>query len=126
MTGTKEETTMGEGFAAVGLHRPSRPENIGGVLRAADVYGVELVVLGGGTLPPDALGHPTDTTQAWRRIPVVFAADVLDALPEACVCSISRTSPSRSPARPSSSGASPTAIAGSFAIRAIASSKSPT
>ena len=42
---------MTEGFAAVGLHRPSRPENIGGVFRAADVYGVRLVVLGGGEPP---------------------------------------------------------------------------
>ena len=57
---------MTEDFAAVALHRPSRPENIGGVLRAADVYGVELVVLGAGELPPEPLGHPTDTTQAWR------------------------------------------------------------
>ena len=59
---------MRETFAAVALHRPSRPENIGGVFRAADVYGVRLVVLGGGELPPDPLGHPTDTAQAWRRI----------------------------------------------------------
>ena len=73
---------MTEDFAAVALHRPSRPENIGGVLRAADVYGVELVVLGGGELPPEPLGHPTDTTQAWRRIPVVYADVVLDALPD--------------------------------------------
>ena len=76
---------MTEGFAAVALHRPSRPENIGGVLRAADVYGVALVVLGGGALPPDPLGHPTDTTQAWRRIPVVFSDDVLTGLPGWCV-----------------------------------------
>ena len=76
---------MTEGFAAVALHRPSRPENIGGVLRAADVYGVALVVLGGGALPPDPLGHPTDTTQAWRRIPVVFSDDVLTGLPDWCV-----------------------------------------
>ena len=55
---------MTKEFAAVALHRPSRPENIGGVLRAADVYGVELVVLGGGKLPIEPLGHPTDTTQA--------------------------------------------------------------
>ena len=71
---------MAAEFAAVALHRPSRRENIGGVLRAADVYGVELVVLGGGALPPEPLGHPTDTTQAWLRIPVVFADVVLDAL----------------------------------------------
>ena len=72
-------------FAAVALHRPSRPENIGGVLRAADVYGAELVVLGGGEPPPQPLGHPTDTTHAWRRIPVVFADEVRDALPDECV-----------------------------------------
>ena len=55
---------MAAEFAAVALHRPSRPENIGGMLRASDVYGVELVVLGGGELPPEPPGHPTDTTQA--------------------------------------------------------------
>ena len=76
---------MREGFAALALHRPSRPENIGGVFRAADVYGVKLVVLGGGELPPEPLGHPTDTTEAWRRIPVAFADEVLDVLPEECV-----------------------------------------
>ena len=61
-------------FVAVALHRPSRRENIGGLLRAADGYGVELVVLGGGAVPPEPLGHPTDTTQAWLRIPVSMAA----------------------------------------------------
>lgn len=80
-----ERTPMREGFAALALHRPSRPENIGGVFRTADVYGVKLVVLGGGELPPEPLGHPTDTTQAWRRTPVAFADEVLDALPEECV-----------------------------------------
>ena len=73
---------MDEEFAAIALHRPSRPENVGGVFRAADVYGVQLVVLGGGDLPPEPLGHPTDTTKAWLRIPTVFADEVLDALPE--------------------------------------------
>ena len=50
---------MREGFVALALHRPNRPENIGGVFRAADVYGVRLVVLGGGELPPGPLGHRT-------------------------------------------------------------------
>ena len=76
---------MTEAFAAVAVHRPSRPENIGGVLRAADVYGVALVVLGGGALPPDPLGHPTETTQAWHCIPVVFSDEMLTALPDQCV-----------------------------------------
>ena len=35
--------------------------------------------------PPEPLGHPTDTTQAWRRIAVKFADEVLDVLPEQCV-----------------------------------------
>ena len=81
----REETPMKKDFAAVALHRPSRPENIGGVFRAAYVYRVKLVVLGGGELPPEPLGHPTDTTHAWRRIPVKFADEVLDALPKRCV-----------------------------------------
>ena len=54
-----EETPTTEAFEAVALHDRSRRENIGGVLRAADMYGV---VLGGGALPPDPLGHPTETT----------------------------------------------------------------
>ena len=74
-----------DGGIRSGCAAPGRPENIGGVLRAADVYGAELVVLGGGELPPQPLGHPTDTTQAWQRIPVVFADEVLDALPDECV-----------------------------------------
>ena len=81
---------MKDEFAAIALHRPSRPENIGGVFRAADVYGVQLIVLGGGELPPEPLGHPTDTAEAWRRIPTVFAHEVLDeevrdAVPDECV-----------------------------------------
>ena len=66
---------MTDEFTAIALHLPSRRENIGGVFRAADVYGVKLVALGGGELPPEPLGHPTDTTEAWRRIPTVFADD---------------------------------------------------
>ena len=58
---------MREAFAAVALHRPSRPENIGGVLRAADVYGVGLVVLGGGELPPEPLGHGARVCALARR-----------------------------------------------------------
>ena len=55
------------------------------VLRGADVFGLALVVVGGGTVPPDPLGHPTDTKQAWRRIPVVFSDEVLTGLPDQCV-----------------------------------------
>ena len=55
---TRRAASMAAEFAAVALHRPSRRENIGGVLRAADVCGVELVLLGGGALPPEPLGHP--------------------------------------------------------------------
>ena len=57
-------TPVKEGFAALALHRPSRPENISGAMRTAEVYGVELVVLGGGVLPPDPLGQAINPTKA--------------------------------------------------------------
>ena len=42
-------------------------------------------MLGGGALPPEPLGHPTDTTEARRRIPVVFSDELLTVLPDYCV-----------------------------------------
>ena len=53
--------------SALALHRPSGPENIGGLFRAADVYGVMLVVLGGGELPPDSSIRSRRRTYSDRR-----------------------------------------------------------
>ena len=65
------------GYAAIGLDRPKSPANLGGVLRAAQCYGAALVVVGG-----DRMGkYSTDTRKAWRQIPCVEVADVMDAVP---------------------------------------------
>lgn len=72
------------GFAVVALVNPKTPANIGGVMRAAGCYGVQLVVLGGPR--PEKLSRiNTDTQKAWRHIPHIMVDDVLDAIPYGCV-----------------------------------------
>lgn len=75
---------MSRGYAAIGLCDPKSGENVGGVMRACGVYGAALVVIAGkryGKLRT----FPTDTMKAWRHVPVIEAADVLDAVPFGCV-----------------------------------------
>ena len=79
-----EESSMTEGFAAIGLHRPSRPENIGGVLRAADKFGVELVLLGRGTAA-GAARTPDRNDASMATCPGGVRRPRLDVLPEQCV-----------------------------------------
>jgi tRNA(Leu) C34 or U34 (ribose-2'-O)-methylase TrmL len=35
------------GYAAIGLHRPKTPHNVGGALRAVGCYGAALVAMSG-------------------------------------------------------------------------------
>ena len=69
------------GFAAIGLHSPQYEVNVGGVMRAIDCYDAKLLVIGGSKFKR----YVTDTTKAWRRIPVVHTAHVLDVIPFDCV-----------------------------------------
>jgi tRNA(Leu) C34 or U34 (ribose-2'-O)-methylase TrmL len=69
------------GYAAIGLCNPKTPMNVGGVMRAAQVYGAAMVVLSGQRFKK----WPTDTMKAWRHIPVLEFADLLDAVPYDCV-----------------------------------------
>lgn len=65
------------GYAAIGLDRPKDKANLGGVLRAAGCYGASLVVVGG-----DRMGKfSTDTQKAYRHIPCIDVADVMDVVP---------------------------------------------
>lgn len=72
---------MTRGFAAVALYNPKTPANVGGVLRAASVFGVALVVTTGRRYTR----APTDVTKAWRTIPLQHVADLRDAIPFDCV-----------------------------------------
>lgn len=69
------------GFFVVGLDRPKTADNVGGVMRAAHCFGADLIILAGSRVRRQA----SDTTQAWRHIPVIECADVFDALPYDCV-----------------------------------------
>lgn len=69
------------GFAAIGLHMPKTATNVGSVLRAAHCYGAAFVVATGQRFK----GAPTDTTKAYKHLPLLHAADVFDMMPHDCV-----------------------------------------
>lgn len=69
------------GFACVALDQPKFEENVGSVLRAAGVFEVALVALNGARLKAGG----RDTMRAYRHIPVVRTANLLDALPLDCI-----------------------------------------
>lgn len=69
------------GYAAIGLDRPKDTANLGGCLRAAQVYGASLVMLSGGRMGK----YSTDTMKAYRHIPCVEVDDLWASIPFACV-----------------------------------------
>lgn len=69
------------GYACIGLDNVKDSKNVGSVMRAAHVYGASLIVVTGTRFKRAA----TDTTKAWRHIPIVHAADVFDSIPFDCV-----------------------------------------
>lgn len=74
---------MKRGYACIGLYAPINNWNIGGVMRAAHCYGAELVVVQGGK--EVSIRAATDTTSAWKHIPVVRTADLFSVVPYSCV-----------------------------------------
>lgn len=70
------------GFASIGLVRPKDPSNVGSVLRAAHVYDASFVAIEGDRTP---VQHSTDTTKAWRHMPVVRVDDLFAAVPYGAV-----------------------------------------
>ena len=71
------------GYAAVGLFNPKNGENVGGTMRAVGIYGAALVALSGPRVKT-LLKHPTDTTKAVRRVPVLLVDDLFEAVPYDC------------------------------------------
>lgn len=69
------------GYAAIGLDRCKNPHNLGSVLRAAHCYDASLVVIGGGRIKSVS----TDTTKAWKHIPCLEVASVLEAIPHSAM-----------------------------------------
>lgn len=73
---------MSRGFSSIGLVRPKDPSNVGSVLRAAHVYGAALVVIEGDRTP---VRLKTDTTKAWRHMPVQRCDDLHEMIPYAAI-----------------------------------------
>ena len=69
-----------KGFCGIGLQNPKFDVNVGGVLRAADVYQANFVAVVGKRYHKSA----TDTTKAYRNLPLFHYNDMKDAIPYDC------------------------------------------
>lgn len=69
------------GFASIGLFKPKTPENVGGVMRAAFVYGASMVAIAGDRTSAREICHGTNTPKADRHIPVMRGADLREMIP---------------------------------------------
>lgn len=65
------------GYAAIGLHQPKDPANVGSVLRAAGCYGASLVAVSGRRYQRAS----TDTQKAWRHLPMIHTDELASAIP---------------------------------------------
>lgn len=69
------------GYSAVGLINPKTEANVGGSLRAAHCYGASLVGIQGQRYKRQA----SDTTAAYRSIPLLHAEDIFSLIPYDCI-----------------------------------------
>ena len=69
------------GFAAIGLHNPKNPANVGSVLRAAGCYEAAMVAMSGDRFKKAA----TDTASTWRHMPLIETNDLRLVVPYDCV-----------------------------------------
>lgn len=70
------------GFASIGLVRPKDKHNVGGVMRAAHVYGAAMVAIQGDRTPYTS---QQDVTKAYRHIPVLRSDDLFNLCPMGAV-----------------------------------------
>lgn len=70
------------GFAAIGLFRPKDANNIGGVARAAFVYGAAMIAIQGDRSP---FTSRQDTVCAYRHMPILRSDDLFDMVPAGAV-----------------------------------------
>lgn len=69
------------GYAAIGLHNPKTPANVGSVLRAAGCYQASMVAMSGSRFKKAS----TDTMDAWRHLPLIETSDLHLVMPYDCV-----------------------------------------
>ena len=69
-------------LCAVGLEDPKNNINVGHVLRAATCIDADLIAIRG---KRSKIVSPTDTTKAWRHIPILRVEDLHDVVPFNCI-----------------------------------------
>jgi len=69
------------GFAAIGLHMPKTPVNIGATLRACGCYDARLLAISGKRYHR----HCADTQAAYRHMPMLQVDDLQSVVPYDCV-----------------------------------------
>ena len=72
---------MNRGYAAIGLHQPKNPLNVGEVLRAAGCYGAAMVAASGVRYRRAR----TDTQAAHRHLPLLTCDDLMGMIPHGSV-----------------------------------------
>lgn len=71
-------------FAAIGLHNPKTPANVGAALRAAEAYRVSMVAISGDRIKGKQICAATNVTRAEKRIPVL-RGDLVYLIPFATI-----------------------------------------
>ena len=69
------------GYSAIGLINTKTEANVGGALRACSCYGASLVAIQGKRYKRES----TDTSAAWRHIPLVHTDSLKDMIPFDCI-----------------------------------------
>ncbi len=69
------------GFACIGLQQPKTEANVGGAFRAAHCYGAALIAICGSRYKRVS----TDTTKAFKHIPLIETEDLHLVIPRDCV-----------------------------------------
>lgn len=72
------------GFASIGLHNPKTPENVGGVIRAAQAYGAASVAISGQRIDGRHIAHVTNTARGDKHIPI-YRGELRDLIPYGAV-----------------------------------------
>lgn len=66
------------GYFGIGIEAGKTPDNVGGLWRSAHAFGAASIFTVGHRYPDRC--QPTDTTKAWRTVPLLAFADFADLL----------------------------------------------
>lgn len=72
-------------YFCIGLHNPKTPANVGGVLRAAGIFGAEFVAVSGIRMKKfSSKIHVTNVNNYHKKSPLIFNDNLKDIIPYNC------------------------------------------